>query len=363
MRIGKWFLHSKTEKGLWRGFASRGSERPWAERISTSLEVAWLRKVTPGFSIKFGNRGSETPIDWHISLYWIAVFGSLEFPGLGAFCAWLGRGHKRELSLRFHDGSMWWNIWYNDDHGYDTYHKCDKWRRPKLWPWSMGREKYRSWMCLREGNIALNPIEALWGWRVYNYDTLEEKTKLFKMKQFPGDEYEIKLKLQSMTSGREYGPKWARKRKHMGWRVDWDAYDCGGIPYRNNSWKGDEVLASSVKIDSPNNWVAKAVVALHKQVEEWRSKYNFQPPAKLEGVDFAGGTEVKLGKTLPPLIDIPQKHSIKDDGILIQTDIENANTDDDLEKEIEELFQALDPLDQKDVDTFFGNDNKENKDG
>jgi len=279
-----WFIYNRRQgKGIFTSTIAYRSAEGWRHSVEFRHEIAWRRKVSPGFSVRLGNRGSETPVDWMISLYWIAIFGSFAFPKLGQFCEWIGRGHKRQVSLKIHDGQIWWNLWYNDDMGYDNYHRCDKWRKPMLPPWRWGREKYRPWMCLREGNIELNPLDAFWGSRLYRYTDLDTKTKTLKMNQFPGDQYEIKLTLQEVHRGRDHGPRWAQRKKFSHWTVAWEV-GGGGIPIRNHDWKGDGILASAERIDNPANWWVKALVQLYKRVEEERVKYNYRPPMTPEEV-------------------------------------------------------------------------------
>jgi hypothetical protein len=261
-------------------------QRMWAryKKVEAHLEIVWTKKVAPGFQLHFGNRGSETPIDWHISAYWLAVFGSFNAPGIGALCEKIGRGHKRNISLKFHNKQMWWELWYDDDMGSDDWHRCDKWRKPKLWPWSMGREKYRSWMCLRSGNIELNPVSAFYGSRLWLRDEqfqTESKTALVSINDFPDDEYEVVFTLERREVRRQRGPKWAQRVK----RVDYsaDATCRPGIPVRNHDWKGDEILGWSVRITTgdksyPHNWLTTAVKGTIDQVRRDRKHYNYQPP-------------------------------------------------------------------------------------
>lgn len=273
------------EKGLRRYFAKYSIRGDYSKRIETQLEIAIRRKVSPGFSLHFGNNGSETPVDVIISFYWLAFLWGLNFPGLGRFCEKIGRGHKRNISLKFHGRMMWWELWYDDDMGYDDYHRCDKRRKPRLWPWSMGREKYRSWMCLRQGNIDLNPLDALWGQRYYSYLDLWAKNTRLDVGQFEGDVYDVVFKLQKVTRARKHGPAWARRVSDEGWSADWRCEK--GIPFRNDSWKGDEILASAEKVtqhcdgDLSDDWLFEAKASLVERVKKDRIKYNYSPPRKL----------------------------------------------------------------------------------
>lgn len=263
-----WMVHFAGEKGLYRS---------WLHflRAKLSLEICWRKKVSPGFKLHFGNEGSETPVDVMFSIYWLAFFWSADWPGLGEFCAWFGRGHKRNLSLKFHDNKMWWELWYDDDMGHDNWHQCDL-RRTPVYPWRWGRAKYRSWMCLRQGNLDLNPLDAFWGFRGYHYEDLEDAAANLHVNQFPHDSYLVRFTLQKRTRFRAHGPWWARRVSDEGYVANWGA-DPYGIPYRNNSWKGDEIMGSSERIHDEEGWVDQALYSLKNRIISDRRKYNYHP--------------------------------------------------------------------------------------
>jgi hypothetical protein len=278
-----WYFHTHSEEGL---------KRAWLryKKFETRVEVALKKKVAPGFQLHFGNRGSETPIDWHVSAYWLAIFGSFNAPGLGAFCEKIGRGHKRNISLRTHDKTLWWELWYDDDMGYDDWHRCDKWRKPKLWPWSMGRKKHRSWMCLRHGNIELNPVSAFYGSRLWLKDeTFEGQTEqaMVDIQDFPGDMYVVDFALERRQVRREHGPAWARRVVRTDYSAD--AKCTPGIPVRNHDWKGDEILGWSVRVSKESlrggKWIAEAVQGTIDHVRRDRKHYNYHPPKEVQDVD------------------------------------------------------------------------------
>ncbi len=260
----------------------------WRERFLFQLEVS-TRRQGPMISLSLGDRGSETPVDIILGFFFVTFYVGLDWRGLGELCEKIGRGHKRELSLKVFDGDLWWRLWYNDAGGYDVYHKCDKWAKPKVWPWSAGPRKYRRWMCLREGSIDLNPIDTLWGSRKFVYEDVEKKTKTLKMDQFPGDRYEVDFTLQRVYRKREHGPSWIQKKRFSHWAVAWNCEK--GIPHQNHDWKGDNVYASAERIDNPLNWWVKANVSLRKRIERDRVKYNYRPP-------------------MPDLLSIPQKQAL-----------------------------------------------------
>jgi len=268
--MSNWYKHVAREANMWRLWVR------YKEKYAGHVEIVWNKKVAPGFQFHFGNLSSETPLDAHMSFYWLAIFWDINFPGAGRFCEWIGRGHKRDISLKFHDGSMWWKLWYDDDMGYDTYHRCDSWRQPKLYPWRWGRKKHRAWMCLRDGNIDLNPLDAIWGRRYYQYEDLEFQDAMLHMNEFPGDQYVVHFKLQKQTRARRYGPKWVRHISDEGYTASWESK----IPFRNNSWKGDDVLASAEKVSSRENWVDEALESLKSRIKKDRQRYNYRPREK-----------------------------------------------------------------------------------
>ena len=259
-------------------------------QIEGHLELVG-RKKFDGLGIKFhiGDRGSETPVDGYIGIGWAAAYWGIDFPGLGRFCEKLGRGHKRNISLRTFGGQLWWELWYDGQSGNDEYHSCDGWRKPKLWPWSAGRQKHRGWMCLREGNIELNPVSAFYGSRLWLKDESfegQKVTALVPVNQFENDEYAVEFTLERREVRRRNGPKWAQRVK----RVDYSAdAECRpGIPVRNHSWKGDEILGWGSRVSDASvesgTWVQEAVQSTIDIVKRDRKHYNYHPPSVEETV-------------------------------------------------------------------------------
>lgn len=250
-------------------------------RVEGHIEIATHRKpASAGFRLHFGDRGSETPVDGMLDLGWIAFYWGFNAPGLGRLCERIGRGHKRDLSLRIFGGSLWWRLWYDDDGGSDAYHRCDSWRQPKVWPWSRGRRKHRGWMCLRDGNIDLNPLDALWGNKLWLKDeTFQGDTTqaLVPVRDFDGDEYPVTFTLERRTVRRQHGPAWAQ-RVH---RIDYSADADGRIPIRNHDWKGDDVLGWGVNVSAESvadgSWVKEAVAGTIAMVQRDRKHYDYRP--------------------------------------------------------------------------------------
>jgi hypothetical protein len=263
--------HTSKEKKLWRAWLNY-------RKFRTHLEISTAR-TGPGFKLHLGNRSSETPIDWNVCLYWINFYGSFDWPGLGAFCSWLGRGHKRDISLHLYSRTLWWKVWYDDDMGYDDYHDHDKWKQPVLPPWRWGRHKYRSWMCLRDGNIDINPVDAFWGSRKFVYTDIETFTDTVGVNAYPRDMQLVTFTLQSCVRQRDHGPAWARRPKWVGYSVAWRCEE--GIPTQNHDWKGDCVYASSVAARDPIDmdfWRRDAMIELVRWIKKDRARNGYYHP-------------------------------------------------------------------------------------
>lgn len=263
-RARRYFLHlwTKDDKRIFDG----------------QLEMTFYKKSL-SFRLHFGNRGSETPFDGHICIPFLQVYWGMDFKGLGRICEVVGFGKKRDLSLAVHSGKLWWKVWFDDDMGYDRYHNCDNRRTMWWWPFSWYREKYRSWSCLRDGNIDLNPISAIWGGRYYEYEDVDTVAVWVKIDQFMLDEYWVQLTLQNTTQRRRHGFWPFNRVTERGQSVKW--WCEKGIPTRNHDWKGDETISSSVRLDpeyAPEDWAVTATYALVEQIKDTRKRYNYQPP-------------------------------------------------------------------------------------
>ena len=281
-------LHAFTghRKRIKRYFATYRLGGDDLRRIQGHLEIARRTKADSwGVRLHLGDRGSETPLDGMLDLGWVAFYWGVDAPGLGRLCERIGRGHKRDLSLRIFDRSLWWRLWYDDDGGMDSYHRCDSWRQPKLWPWSLGRRKHRGWMCLRDGNIDLNPVDAFYGSKLWLKDeTFPEQTVrgLVPVGEFEGDEYNVDFTLERREVKRRNGPAWARRVKRVDYAVDAKCHP--GIPVRNHDWKGDEILGWHVTVPHEavenGTWLGEAVLKTIDLVKRDRLHYGYCPPAR-----------------------------------------------------------------------------------
>lgn len=245
-----------------------------------------------GFQLHLGNASSETPIDAHVNAGPLgAVYWTVGGIG-GRFAELVGRGHKRDLALHFDAGTdggspqLEWKLWHDNDGGSDeTAHRCDPWRRPKVWPWSAGRRKARQWMCLREGHLPLNPATAFWGSPLYHYEDVDSAQVVVPVGEFPGDTYLADLKLQRQLRHRDHGPAWARKVQER-WSVAWEV-EGEGIPYRNHDWKGDGMSASAeslpedfVRVEGDRSWATLAVLSLVERTKGLRRRYRYRAPSR-----------------------------------------------------------------------------------
>lgn len=255
--VYSWTFHHTTKK--W-----DGGRFP----ISARLEMAWRKKTAPAAYIKLGTTYSENPLQLHVSLWFVAFWLSISLAGLNGLIMKLTTGHKRKIGVTFHDGMMWWNLWYDNDAGWDTHHKCKYKSRPG--------KRYRGWACLRDGNLYLNPINNLWGMKYYSYKDVDHYTRLVRFTDVPNDEYLVDFKLQEMWRGRRRGPKWATDRTFEGFIVDWNCEK--GIPTENNSYKGDCVYGSSLPIDPPpfgGPWIVQAETKLIEWIAIQRERYGY----------------------------------------------------------------------------------------
>jgi hypothetical protein len=224
------------------------------------------------FSAKFhvGDRWSETPIDAHLDVLGKAIYFNTSLGWRLAHVI----GPKRDLALSVHGGSLWWKLWA--DSSDDARDHRDWWRTPKVWPWSRGRRKARTWMSLRSGSIELNPLDALWGHRYFDYEDLERSTVMVDVGEFPGDAYPVDFTLQRQTRARRHGPAWARRRTDEGLTAHWDSKP--GLPVRNHDWKGDEILGSAERVTAADGWLTEATTSLIERVKKDRRRYRYTPP-------------------------------------------------------------------------------------
>jgi len=137
-------------------------------------------------------------------------------------------------------------------------------------------------MCLRDGNLDLNPLDAIWGRRTYDGLRMYEEDAILHINQFPKDSYPVTLTLEKLYSRRRYGPTWVRRRKRAGYRVEWECKQ--GVPFRNHSWKGDRHLGGSFALAAEpldrvdvGDWVDQALAVLKADTIRDRERYGYHP--------------------------------------------------------------------------------------
>lgn len=88
---------------------------------------------------------------------------------------------------------------------------------------------------------SLNPIDWIWGSRLYDITNLDDDILLCEINQFPGDEYMIDWHINMTETYRDKGPWFARKRKWVAFSAYWSAIEAG-IPtnhgYIKDTWSG-----------------------------------------------------------------------------------------------------------------------------
>lgn len=114
---GVWRVQNLKEdkRGGWwhfRGWVHR-AYRDDAHRATFSWEACARPRLQAAWSIA---RGDERDIHGHVSLFGIAFYWGVEGVGLA--------GEERELSVRFHDGRLFWTIWKDPN----SWSSRDGWR-------------------------------------------------------------------------------------------------------------------------------------------------------------------------------------------------------------------------------------------
>lgn len=204
-----------------------------------------------GMSAKVGNAGSEHTLAADVRLPFGALYLHTE-----TFGTWLQRrlnpiGYdSRVIEFDVSDGRIRWKLWAKRD----------------------GHSKNKPrW---QDGTLTLDPRDRLLGPARYSYETHDTTTATVRMPD--GDDHEVTLTLKRQRYGRMHG---AGK---LSWTVEWDSRP--GIPYRHNSWKGDEVLGSSVTVSDAavdtERWAADACAGIAADVSKMRTRNKWHPPTQ-----------------------------------------------------------------------------------
>lgn len=238
--------------------AKRGGKSlpgPWPTHATWDFGgQAILGRHIPGVAadVKVGNAGSEHTLAAHIRLNPIGAL-YLNTERLGT---WLQRrlnpvGYdSRVISIDIADGRIRWQIWAKRDE------------------WSRGTPRWQ------DGSVVIDPRDRLLGPRRYTYeDSAGPVTGTVRMPE--GDEHEVTLTLKLQRHGRPRA-----RRATFSWLVHWES--TPGIPFRKDSWKGDETFASGVPVTrasvEANRWHIDACAAIAAKISRDRSRYGYRPP-------------------------------------------------------------------------------------
>lgn len=157
--------------------------------------------------------------------------------------------NSRVTDVAVQDGRLRWRLWAKrDEHSAST----PRWR---------------------DGSVVVDLRERLWGPLLYSYEPVGEPVAA--MVRMPeGDDHEVVLKLRRVRRGRKRGVG------ELSWSADWSSKN--GIPFRNDSWKGNEVMAASVKVSDAavkqDRWVAEACAGIAANVSAMRTRYQWRTP-------------------------------------------------------------------------------------
>lgn len=227
---------------------------PWPASMTGTvggqLVIGGRISSSVGIGIKVGNPGSEQVLAANLCLGPLgALYLHTENHG-----RWLQRRlnptgyNSRVIEARINNGRLWWQLWARRDESRAT--------DPR-------------WM---QGSFPIDPRRALLGKRTLLQEPHGEPID-GRVCMPDGTVHDVRLRLEKWTSGRQRGRKTER------WVVEWSSK--AGIPFRNDSWKGDEVFASSVDVSSTavenGQWVQLACARIAADCARDRVRYNYQP--------------------------------------------------------------------------------------
>jgi len=212
-----------------------------------------IGKSLSGASVEFkvGGPGSEDVLSGHLRISPLfALYLHTQNHG-----TWLQRrlnpvGYdSRVISLDIGLGYLSWKVWAK---------RNESSRRTPRW---------------RDGSTVINPLDRFLGPIRHEYEKVGAPvTGMVRMPE--GDNHEATLQLEKVRTGRR------RVRKVESWSVDWQCKP--GIPFRNDSWKGNEILGSSVVVTSAamdrGMWPEEACAQIAASVSRDRSRYGWRAP-------------------------------------------------------------------------------------
>jgi hypothetical protein len=233
---------------------------PWPRATGGLSAEVVVGKNIPGASISVavGSAGDENTLAAHVRLSPLgAVYVHTE-----QFGTWLQRrlnptGYDtRVVEAGIGDGRLHWRIWAKqNEHSTAT----SRWR---------------------DGSVVVDPRDRLLGELRYSYEPVGEPvTAVVRMPE--GDDHEVTLTLQRVRRGRRRGTG------KLSWSADWSSEK--GIPFRRNSWKGNEVGSSSVDVSDAavdqGRWAEEACAAIAVRVSAMRTRYRWRAEAMADGED------------------------------------------------------------------------------
>jgi hypothetical protein len=227
---------------------------PWPRATGSFGGQIVIGRSFPGASIgvAVGSAGDDHGLAVHVRLNPIGAL----YLHVDEFGTWIQRrlnptGYDtRTTELTLGDGRLSWRLWAKrDEHSGAT----PRWR---------------------DGSTVIDPRERLFGPVLGSYEKVGEPvTATIRMPE--GDDHEVILTLERKRIGRRRG------EGKLSWAVDWASEK--GIPFRHDSWKGNEVMASGVSVSDAavkqGRWAAEACAAIAADVSEMRTRYRWRSVA------------------------------------------------------------------------------------
>lgn len=230
-----------------------------------SAEIV-VDKNIPGASISFAvdSAGDENTLAAHVRLSPLgAVYVHTE-----QFGNWFQRrlnptGYDaRVIEIGVGDGRLWWRVWAK---------RGEHSRATPRW---------------RDGSVVVDPRDRLLGELRYSYEPVGEPVAAV-VRMPEGDDHEVTLNLRRVRRGRKHGDG------KLSWSAEWSSDK--GIPFRRNSWKGDEVMASAVEVSDAavkqGRWAEEACAAIAVSVSAMRTRYRWRAASQAMADDCPEGED------------------------------------------------------------------------
>lgn len=227
---------------------------PWPTKPASVLGGQLvLGRSLSGASIGFkvGNAGSENVLAAHLRINPLfALYLHTDDHGTWIQRRLNPRGYdSRVIELDIGNGRLSWKLWAKRD------------------------ESSKSTPRWQDGSTVINLLDRWLGPVRHSFEKVGEPiTATVAMPE--GDSHQVQLQLEKVRTGRRRG------RAVESWSVDWECRP--GIPVRNHSWKGDEVLASSTTVTAAavgrGMWPNEAVAGIAAHMSRDRSHYGWRAP-------------------------------------------------------------------------------------